>query len=84
MAQGHGVPQGNLRVRRRQFLYMAASTFLLAAVFVMNACGANPAVVRTEAAAAMQPDQRGPTSTNSTLLYPRHYDRQRVRHSPNM
>ncbi len=78
MAQGHGVLQGNLQGRRRQFLYMAASTFLLVAVFVMNACGANPAVVRTEPAATMQPDQRGPTSTNSTLLYPRHYDRQRV------
>lgn len=78
MRHGSGSLQMNQRERRRQFLYMAASTFLLAAVFVMNACGANPAAVRTEPAALTQTDQRGPTSTNSTLLYPRHYDRQRV------
>ena len=71
--------QGPARQRlRHHSLQGAAAILMLAAIFLMNACGSNPAVLHSEPVSLGQPDQRGPTSTKSTLLYPRHYGRQRV------
>lgn len=65
------------RLRRRGF-HALASALLLMTIFVMNGCGSSPAVLRSEPALFSQPDHRGPITTNSTLLFPRHYERQRV------
>lgn len=78
MGQGADSDQANKPQRRRRFFQLAASALLLAAVFMMNGCGSNPAVIGSEQAGLAQLDHRGPVSTNSTLLFPRHYDRQRV------
>lgn len=56
----------------------AVAILMVVAIFVMSGCGTTSATARSEAAVLAQADQRGPTSTRSTLLYPRHYDRQRV------
>ena len=78
MGQGDGsAATGRSRTKRGSWR-LAAAMLLLAALFLMNACATNPAVLRAEPAVLAQADQRGPTSTKSTLLYPRHYDRQRV------
>lgn len=77
---GHGAHapvSGGQRLRRRS-IQGAAAMFMLVAIFLTNACGSNPAVLRAEPAVLAQADQRGPMSTKSTLLYPRHYGRQRV------
>ncbi len=78
MGQGDGSgATGRSRTRRGSWR-LAAAMLLLTAIFLMNACATNPAVLRAEPAVLAQADQRGPTSTKSTLLYPRHYGRQRV------
>ncbi|HEU5347425.1 MAG TPA: glycoside hydrolase family 3 N-terminal domain-containing protein, partial [Ktedonobacterales bacterium] len=63
---------------RRRFVQVGAALFLLAAMLIMNACGTNSSLLRPDPAALIEVDHRGPTSTNSTLLFPRHYDRARV------
>src|SRR5690348_10697924 len=78
MGQGADSHQSRRALGRTRIIRLAASLFLLAVIFVMNACGSNAGLGPTEKAALSQADQRGPTSTNSTLLIPRHYDRQRV------
>ena len=78
MGQGGGVHRANQARPWRRYLPIAASLFLLAAIFATSACGTNPSLVRTDSAALVKVDQRGPSSTKSTLLFPRHYDRMRV------
>ena len=76
--KGVGSHQASQSRYRQRAMQLLASFCLLASLVVMNACGSNSAVVRTDPAVVGKPDHRGPSSTKSTLLYPRHYDRQRV------
>ncbi len=78
MGQGAASHQSRRPMGRAQIIRLAASFFSLAIIFVMNACGSNAGIAQTEKAVLAQADHRGPDSTNSTLLIPRHYDRQRV------
>lgn len=78
MGQGaHSQRSGEQRVIRGSMRGVVA-ILMVVAIFVMSGCGTTSATARSEAAVLAQADQRGPTSTKSTLLYPRHYDRQRV------
>lgn len=79
MGQCAGSYQATRRsIRRRPIFHLTAALSLLVAIFAMSACGSNSGALRIEQAALANPDHRGPTTTNSTLLIPRHYDRQRV------
>lgn len=79
MGQGVGSFQTKqVLMRRRPVLHLTAAICLLLAIFAMSACGSNSDALRIEKAALSKPDHRGPITTKSTLLIPRHYDRQRV------
>lgn len=78
MGQGVGSRQTNQPQGRRRLVQVAASILLLAAIFAMSACATSSAPPPTEQAALGTLDHHGPTTTDSTLLFPRHYDRQRV------
>lgn len=78
MGQGEASRGASRHRQGRRVFSGVAAILALTAIFMMNACGASATVLRPESTGLMQPDHFGPTTTKSTLLYPRHYDRQRV------
>lgn len=78
MRQGVDARRAGPLRRNKRLLYLAPSILLLISIFAMNACGSSVTVVRPDPIVFTQPDHIGPNSTKSTLLYPRHYGRQRV------
>lgn len=78
MGQAEDSAGSRVMGRTRPVMAPVASLLLLVALIVMNACASSSADQNRSPALHGAPDQFGPKSTNSTLLFPRHYDRQRL------
>lgn len=78
MGQGVRSRQTHQPQGRRRFFQLAASVLLLTTLFVMSGCGNDSTRLSAEPAGLASLDQHGPSSTQSTLLFPRHFGRQRV------